>query len=338
MSVDSATLNGAPVPSGGSQASSSDRLLIFLRRVGPIWIAVVLLYIVAGIKEPAMFQTSQLFNILQVAAFLGTIAIGQTIALLVGGIDLSVAGVVTMTNIVVARLMAGQTDRMLYAVGMCLLLAIGVGLANGLVVTKLRVTPLIVTLATNSILFGAALVYTSGAPSGSVARPFAKIGQGHIGQFPVSALVWIGLALLMAFILTRTTFGRRLYAVGANPKASRLMGIASDRMLISAYVLSSLMACAGGLLITAYIGLPSLGIGNQFMLTSIAAAVVGGTMLTGGVGSVIGTAGGALFIQVLNSFTNMLTDSTGVQYIIQGIIIAFGVMLYPILSGRRGRG
>lgn len=321
----------------GSYASASTRLGIFLRRVGPIWGAVVLLYIVAGIKEPAMLQTSQLFNILQVAAFLGCIAIGQTIALLVGGIDLSVAGVVTMTNIVVARLMAGQSDQMAQAVAACVLLAIAVGLINGLVVTKLGVTPLIVTLATNSILFGAALVYTSGAPSGSVARPFARLGQGHIGEFPVSTIVWIVLTLLMAFILTQSTFGRRLYAVGANPKAARLMGVAADRTIISAYILCSLMACAGGLLITAYVGLPSLGIGNQFMLTSIAAAVVGGTMLTGGVGSIVGAAGGALFIQVLNSFTNMLTDSTGVQFIIQGIIIALGVMLYPALSGRRGR-
>ncbi|MEZ4500585.1 MAG: ABC transporter permease [Thermomicrobiales bacterium] len=321
----------------GSYATAGDRLSIFLRRVGPIWSAVLVLYVVAGIKEPAMLQTSQLFNILQVAAFLGCIAIGQTIALLVGGIDLSVAGVVTLTNIVVARLMAGSSDRIVQAVGACLILAIVVGLINGFVITKLGITPLIVTLATNSILFGAALVYTHGAPSGSVAEPFAQLGQGHISRFPVSTLVWIGLTCLMAFVLTQTVFGRRLYAVGANPNAARLMGVPTDRTITSAYVLCSLMACAGGLLITAYIGLPSLGIGNQFMLTSIAAAVVGGTMLTGGVGSVIGAAGGALFIQVLNSFTNMLTDSTGVQFIIQGIIIALGVMLYPALSGRSGR-
>jgi ribose transport system permease protein len=324
-------------PPAGDQPTTSAKALYVLRRVGPIWIAVILLYIVAGVKEPAMFKTSQMLNILQVAAFLGTVAIGQTIALLVGGIDLSVAGVVTMTNIVTARLMAGQTDRILYAVAASILLALLVGFVNGLVITKINVTPLIVTLAMNSILFGAALVYTSGAPSGSIARPFAEIGQGHVGSFPVSTILWLALTAVMAFILSRTTFGRRLYAVGANPRAAHLMGVAADRTIISAYMLSSLMACAAGLLITSYVGLPSLGIGNQYMLTSIAAAVVGGAMLTGGVGSVIGTAGGALFIQVLNSFTNILTGSTGVQYIIQGIIIAFGVMLYPFLSGRRGR-
>lgn len=313
------------------------RSAALLRRVGPVWIAVALLYAVSSVVSPAMFKTSQVLNILQVTAFLGTVALGQTIALLVGGIDLSVAGVVTLTNIVVASVMAGQTGRMLPAVAVCLLLAAGVGLINGLLVTFVRVTPLIVTLATNSILYGTALVYTQGAPHGSVSSTFAELGQGHLLGFPVSTLCWLLLALATAWLLRKTTYGRHLYALGANPRAARLMGVRLGPMLVSAYVLSSLLAAAGGLLITAYIGLPSLGIGDQFLLTSIAAPVVGGTMLTGGVGGVIGTVGGAVFITELNSFTTILRVSTGVQYILQGIIIALGVMLYPVVSGRRGR-
>jgi ribose/xylose/arabinose/galactoside ABC-type transport system permease subunit len=312
--------------------------LYVVQRIGPVWIAVVLLYVVSGLISPAMFKGSQVLNILQVSAFLGTVALGQTVALLVGGIDLSVAGVVTLTNIVVASVMAGETSRMPLAIAVCAALATGVGLINGLLVAVVRITPLIVTLATNSILFGAALVYTKGAPHGSVSSTFATLGQGHLAGFPVSTICWIVVAVVTAWLLRGTSFGRKLYAVGANPRAARVMGVRVGPMLISAYVMSSLLAAVGGLLLTAYIGLPSLGIGDQFLLTSIAAPVVGGTMLTGGVGSILGTVGGTLFMTELNSFTTIIKVSTGGQYILQGIIIAVGVMLYPIVSGRRGRG
>jgi ribose transport system permease protein len=171
-------------------------------------------------------------------------------------------------------------------------------------------------------------VYTGGAPRGSAAPNFTPFGQDYFLGIPVSALVWLALALLVAFITRKTVYGRQLYAVGANARAARLMGVKVERITISAYVLSSLMACAGGLLITAYIGLPSLGIGEQFLLTSVAAAVVGGTSLTGGRGSVIGTIGGALFITELNSVTNVLRVSNGVQFILQGVIIALSVLAY----------
>lgn len=304
---------------------------------GAVWLAVLLLYAIAGIASPAMLQGSQVLNVLQVAAFLGTVALGQTVVLLVGGIDLSVAGVVTLVNIAAAGAMDGRPERVLPAVALSLGLAAGVGLVNGLLVAAAGVTPLIVTLATNSILFGAALVSTGGAPRGSVAPGFAQLGQGHLFGFPASALCWLALAVALVWLLRRTVYGRRLYAVGANPRAAALMGVAVGRHLVSAYVLSSLLAACGGLLITAYVGLPSLGIGNQFLLSSVAAAVVGGTLLTGGVGGVGGTVGGALFITMLTSFTNILRVSTGTQFVLQGIIIAAAVVLYPIVGGRSGR-
>ncbi len=145
-------------------------------------------------------------------------------------------------------------------------------------------------------------------------------GQGHIGGFPASGLSWIIVALIVAYVLTRTVFGRWVYAGGANPVAVELMGVPMQPVLLGAYTLSSLMAALGGLLITAYIGNPSLGIGDQFLLTSAAAAVVGGTALTGGIGSIISTVGGALLIMEANSFTNIAHMSTGTQYIAQGVV------------------
>jgi ribose/xylose/arabinose/galactoside ABC-type transport system permease subunit len=309
------------------------RSVALLRR-SPVWIAVVLLYIVAAAISPAMLKPEQILNILQVTAFLGLVATGQTLALLTGGIDLSVAGVVTMTNIVATSVMLGQNGRIAAAVVCCLGLGILVGLVNGVLIAVLRVAPIIATLAMNSILFGSALVFTGGAPHGAAASAFDVIGQGSAFGFPASAICWLAVALGVAFVMRRTTFGRWVYAVGANETAARLMGVPTRAVLVATYALSAGLAVLGGLLITAYVGNPSLGIGNQFLLTSVVAVVVGGTALTGGVGSVTATIAGALFVTELTSFTNIAQVSTGAQYVIQGVLIALSVVTYRTIGAR----
>jgi ribose transport system permease protein len=310
-------------------------LRTMVQRVGAVWFVVVLLYLVSGLVSPGMFRMSQILNILQVSAFLGVVATGQTLALLAGGIDLSVAGVVTMANIVATSLMAGKDANTWYAIVICLLFAALVGLINGLVITFIRVAPLIATLGMNSILFGAALVYTNGAPHGGISPGFTVFGQGHIMAFPVSTVCWLVIALLITWVTRKTVFGRQLYAVGANRTAAWMMGIPAARIVISAYILSSVMSVLGGLLITSYIGSPSLGIGDQFLLTSIAATIVGGTALTGGIGSIVGTIGGTIFVTELNSFTNIVRVSTGTQFVLQGAVIALSVLLYRFIGASR---
>ena len=304
--------------------------------IGAVWLAVVGLYVIAGVVSPAMFQWSQILNILQVAAFLGVIAIGQTLALLTGGIDLSQSSVVTLTNIVATSLMLGQAENIPLAVSATLVLVAFVGLVNGLLVTVFAITPLIATLAMNSVLFGAALVYTGGAPRGSAAPAFQVLGTSSIAGIPTPTLVWLALAALMSIATRRTVFGRWLYATGANPRAAALIGVPTERVVVAAYVLSALFAGIGGLLITAYVGSASLGIGNQFLLTSVAAVVVGGAALTGGVGSVLATVGGAIFITELASFTTIVRASTGVQFVIQGTVIVLSVLAYRALASARG--
>lgn len=304
-------------------------------RISPIWFAVILFYVLAGIVSPAMLSTGQVLNVLQVAALLGLVATGQVIALLVGGIDLSVGGVVTLTNIVATSIMLGQDSSIPLAIAVCLLLGILVGALNGFMVAVLKVAPLITTLAMNSILFGAALVYTGGATRGTAAPAFKIVGQGTLLGIPLSALAWLAVALAVAVMLRRTIFGRWIYAVGANSEAAALMGVPVKRTLIGAYVMCSVMAVLGGLLITSYIGNPSLGIGEQFLLNSVAAVVVGGAALTGGVGSAVATIGGALFMTVLVSFTNIARVSTGTQYIVQGALIILSVMVYRALAEKR---
>jgi len=304
-----------------------------LRALGAVWIAVALLYVVSGLISPSMFQVGQVLNILQVAAFLGVVALGQVIVILTGGIDLSQAGAITLTNIVATSLMLGQPENIAVAIVVCLGLAVLVGLLNGILVVVIGITPLVATLGMNSILFGTALVYTGGAPRGEAAEAFEVIGTGRVLGIPAPTLIWLSLAAALFVLTRRTVFGRWLYATGANPVAARLMGVPVDRMTVGAFILSAVMAAVGGLLLTAYIGSPSLGIGNQFLLTSVAAVVVGGAALTGGVGGILATVGGAIFITELNSFTNIVRVTTGTQFVLQGAIIILSVIVYRRLSG-----
>lgn len=318
-----------------SRRRFGDSLIGLINRIGAVWVAVIGLYVVSGAISPAMFQIGQVLNILQVAAFLGVIACGQTLVLLAGGIDLSQAGVVTLVNIVSAEIMGGHAANIPAAVAACMLLAFVVGLVNAFSVTRLGVTPLIATLGMNAILYGGALVYTGGAPHGGIAPAFAGIGAGTVFGLPSATLIWLALSFAVAWITRATAFGRALYAAGANPVAAHIVGIPVERTIGLAYVGASLLAGAGGLLITSYIGAPSLGIGEQFTLTSVAAVVIGGTSLSGGIGSVVATIGGAIFVTELASFTTIARISTGMQYVAQGALIALSVLAYRAVSRTR---
>jgi ribose/xylose/arabinose/galactoside ABC-type transport system permease subunit len=295
-------------------------------KVPGIWLAVVAIFAVSGVVSPATFSPSHMFSIFQVAPFLGIVAIGQTMVILTGGIDLSVSGVIMATNILACTIMNGSSDRIASALVAVVAMGVVVGLLNGLFVSRLRMIPLVATLAMNSILFGGSLLFTGGIPKGSVPAGFAQIGQGSVMGLPISMLLWFLMIAVGKIVADRTSLGRSIYAIGANIRSAYAAGINTRRATISAYVLSSVSATISGLVITAYINLPSFGIGDPYAINSIAAVVVGGTLLTGGVGSVLSTAAGALFMVQLTSFTNMLNMSTGSQFVIQGVIIAIGVL------------
>lgn len=308
---------------------------IRLSGVAGIWWATLGLFVLEFAIEPATLSINHIADVLQVTSFLGLIAIGQTLVILAGGIDLSVSGVITLSNIVAARVMQGDPTRIGPAVAVCLVLGLLVGCVNGLLVTKARINPLIATLSMQAVLFGAALIYTGGIPSGGIAPEFGYVGQGRFFGVPVAAILWIVLTLVFMVITRRTTYGRALYAVGANPRAAHLTGVPVDRILVSTYVLSGLMAAAAGLVITAYVGLSSLGIGDPYLLVSIAAVAVGGTALTGGVGGIALSAGGALFMTELGSITNVLQVGSGTQLFIQGAAILIGTAVYSFVQRRR---
>jgi ribose/xylose/arabinose/galactoside ABC-type transport system permease subunit len=291
-----------------------------------IWIGLLILFAVSVILQPGMFSVGHIANLLQIAAFLGVVALGQTCVILTGGIDLSVSGLIMMTNILACYLINGNPANIPITLAVCVLAGLGAGCLNGFLITKLKVIPLICTLAIDQVLYGLALIFTTGVPKGSVGEAFSVVSTGRLFSLvPLSFLIWLGITLFFAGVLKKTAFGRRLYAVGANSKAAWAAGIRTDRVILGAYIVSALTAVATGLLISAYVNIPSFGVGAPYALNSVAAVVVGGALLTGGAGSVISTAAGVLFIKQLDSLTNVMNVSTGGQYLIQAIIIIAGV-------------
>jgi ribose/xylose/arabinose/galactoside ABC-type transport system permease subunit len=306
---------------------------LMLGRFSRAWAATVVLFVIAGVASPGTFSMSHVEAVLEVTSFLGVTVVGQTLVMMTAGIDLSNAGVITLANLVAAGVMNGRSAMLFPGIALVLVLGGCIGLVNGLFVTKLRVSPLITTLAMYTLLVGAGLLYTNGAPRGAIPSSLTVIGEGHIAGIPVSAMIWVGIVIVGVLLTKRTVFGRRLSAVGANPRAARLAGVSVDRVIMMAYVLSGIAAAIAGLLLSGFTALPSLGIGDPYQLTSVAAVVIGGTALTGGTGS-------ALFVTELLSLTTTLNVSTGGQYLMEGVIIiastAFNSGGRIRVAGRRG--
>lgn len=292
-----------------------------------VYLALLLLLIVAGIISPSIYTAQSIFLNLRQASQLGIVAIGQTVVMLVGGLDLSVTGVIVLTSVIIADVSDGQNSM----IGLAILIALGVGtiigLVNGLLITKRNVPPFVATLGTLVLIRGAQLAYTKGIPSGQVPGGLSLLGA-PVGVMPVSFLLWVGLSLLIAFVLLRTPYGRRIFAVGSNRITAHLSGVAVDRVLISVYLLCSLLAVLAGIVLSGYVGYVDRYLGRGFDLDSITAAVVGGTTFAGGKGSLLGTAAGVLLVQFLSSLMLQLGLDVQVQLVVKGLVVIAAVALY----------
>lgn len=289
----------------------------------------VILVLITGAIEPNYLSSSGMRNTVLLAAPLGIMAAGQTILMLTAGIDLSVAMIATA-----AAYVAGNQSPNGAAIAIVLGLAVGVaaGTANGIGVGVFRVNPLIMTLAMAAILLGlfTALSFTVLQGSTTVA-PFIKtIGGGSFfgNLIPWNAVVWAAVAVIVIVGLRRTGLGRMLYAVGDNPVAVRLAGVRTWQVLIAAYMLAGFFAALAGILLAGRTGAVDLQLANNFLLPSVAAAVIGGTSIFGGVGTYSGTILGALILSVLNSMLTFLDAGQAVQQIIYGAIVLALAWLY----------
>ncbi|MBF8191294.1 ABC transporter permease [Nonomuraea sp. K274] len=274
----------------------------------------------------------------QRSAALGIVAVGQTLAILAGSLDLSVAYLISLTSLVAAEVMAGQDSGIVPAVAAVAAVSILVGLVNGLVITKLRVHAFIATLGVSLIIKGV-VDHLYDGPAGRVPETFQHLGYDRIGPVPVSALLWAAVALTAWFLLSRTRYGYRVYAVGGSPEVARLSGVRTDRVVIVTHVLCSLCAGIAGLLLASRLGAgaPTVGTDGGYDLESIAAVVLGGTALAGGRGGIAGTVGGVLLLAVLDSVFNQLEVNSFVKDVVRGVVIVAAVAAYARRTGMLGR-
>ena len=292
-----------------------------------VYLALALLMIVAALVSPTIYSAQSIFLNLRQASQLGIVAMGQTLVMLVGGLDLSVTGVIVLTSVIIADVGEGQNS--LIVPGVLIALAVGalIGLGNGLLITKRNVPPFVATLGMLVLIRGGQLAYTKGIPSGQVPTGLSVLGA-PVGVIPVSFLRWVGLSLLLGFILLRTPYGRRIFAVGSNRVTAYLSGVRVDRVLISVYLLCSLLAVLAGVVLSGYVGYVDRYLGRGFDLDSITAAVVGGTSFAGGKGTLLGTAAGVLLVQLLSSLMLQLGLDVQVQLIVKGLVVIGAVALY----------
>ncbi|MFN2199249.1 MAG: ABC transporter permease [Anaerolineales bacterium] len=309
-------------------------------RIPPVY-AILAVVFVVGILLDMVFGRGQmtsptiLANILVRSVALGIVAIGQTFVMIGASIDLSVAYTISVTAVMSSFLMQGDPARVPMTILAVFLIGAVIGLANGLVITKLRVNAFIATLGTGLILKGLLNASFSNF-TGSVPASFQTFGYGQLGPIPISIIILVVVAIIGGLILARTKYGAHLYGVGGNTEVARLSGLRTDRVIITAHVICSMTAVLTGLFVVSRLrsGAPWVGPDGLYDLESIAAVVVGGTALSGGRGGVAGTIAGVIIFGVLDTLFNQLGVDTFLKQVLRGAIIILAVASYTIRSRR----
>jgi len=309
---------------------------------GPLFIAVsraaglVLLVLALTLLSPHFLSWQNLINVLRQASIQFLLAAGLTLCVVAGGIDLSVGAVLGLSACVAAAVIVDGSPWL----GVLAALAVGVacGLVNGVIVAYVRIPAFIATYGMLWIAHGLAYVFMKGEVIHGFPPAFRFIGAGYVGPVPTPILVMLGVLGLLHVILHRTRLGRAIYAIGGNPVAARLSGMPVRRHLVTVYALSGLLAGFAGLVVIARINAADSGIGEDLLLASIAAVVLGGTSLFGGQGSVVGTAVGSVILALVLNGMNLLDVKTFWQAFVLGSILIVSVLADQLATGRLGHG
>jgi ribose transport system permease protein len=300
-------------------------LLALLRQYG-IFIGFLLIAGTLSLLSPAFLTLRNLLNIVQQTSIYGIMAVGMTFVILTAGIDLSVGSILALAGVFCASF-EHRGWPLWQVVGATLVIGSGAGLVNGLMITKGRITPFVVTLGMMSVARGLAHIYTGGQPISGFGSAFRFLGSGSVLGIPVPVVIFLATVLLAAGVLRHMRLGRYVYALGGNEEAARLSGIAVDYYKTAAYVISGLTCGISAAVLTARLNAGESIAGQGAELDVIAAVVIGGTSLMGGRGGVLGTLLGALLIGTINNGMNLLSISSYNQLVVKGVIIVVAVLL-----------
>lgn len=275
----------------------------------------------------AFWTTGNIANVLTAVVVLGLVSVGQNVVVLTGGIDLAVGSTATLTGLLTAIFIDGYPIRVVPVILAVLVIGALIGVAHGLLVARVKLPPFVVTLATFFVLQGVAFMITS-SPTGQVTKNLSDFAIERTGPFPHALLVLIVAVTVVGFLLYRTRFGRNVYAVGGDVEAARSNGVPVSSTLVGAYVVCGVLAAAAGIMLAARatIGSPTAGQGLE--LSAIAAVVIGGSSLTGGRGTLLGTVGGVLLFALIETSFTLLQIEATLNDLIRGFVIIAAAAIF----------
>lgn len=302
---------------------------------GPPWArrwpavaAAAVAFVLLAVVVPGFYSVTNLDNVGQLVATLGAVAVGQLLVMLAGGIDLSVGATTGITLVAIATVSGGSDDRLPLAIAVCVAIGIAIGLINAALVVLRRVPPFVATLGTMILIQGVVTAWSGGALQGDVPSALRKVSTVNVGPVSLALAIFVALAVATAWLLTRSSFGRRLYAVGLNDRASGYAGIRVGAVRAATYVLSALAAVVAGLLLAGYVGYVDQYAGQDLHLQSIAAAVVGGVSLLGGRGTVVGAVLGAALMTIVLDVGLLEGLSGQTQSLLTGAVLLVAAFIY----------
>jgi ribose transport system permease protein len=315
------------------EQSKGNAAVEWLKGQYALFILIVLL-IIAALSSPAFLTGTNITNLLLQMSIIGVVVMAELIVVLTGGIDISVGSVLGLAAVLCAGLFGGFS--VWFALLVALVVGGAIGLVNGWLVSFRGLEPFIVTLGMLALARGLVYAYSEGIPiTPQASDTFAQIGQTTVLGIPVLTLIWIAIVLIVAFLLRRTVWGRRVYAIGSNKEAARSSGIPVRSTLWSVYILGGLLVGLGGWMFVCRFGSATALAGNLMELEAIAAVVIGGAALSGGKGTVFGAVVGTIIFQVIANLLSLLNVSTFLQDAFRGALILVAVTLATVQFARK---
>lgn len=305
----------------------------FKSTAGMVLIVTILVGLVVHFMTGNFYTAYNISTLTRAAAFIIIVGFGQTIVLLTGGIDLSVAAVGSVCSMISAELMVNRGVDPYLSIIIACLLGLAFGAVNGLLIAYLKITPFIVTLATGEIYKGIVYVITKGMPITGVPKAASDLANGVIGGFlPNIVIIMAVICIVLTIMLKKTTFGRHIFAIGGNRNCAKIVGIKTERVELMVYCLSGLLAAVAGVLMTCKLASFQASIGQNWVMPSVTATVLGGTSMTGGIGGVVGTVIGGLLSGVISTSITLLRVSSYWETIVTGGVVIIAVVM-DVLKG-----
>ena len=280
-----------------------------------------------AVATPNFLTPYNLAIVMRQVSFIGIVAAGQTLVLLLGGIDLSVGAIAGLSAILGAMLMSAGGVDPFAAMAIAVAMGFAFGLVNGVLIAYLKLNAFIVTLATGEVYAGTILVLTRGYSITDIPKSFGVLGQGSIGPVPISVIFLFVVFAILIFVARGTPFGRSIFAIGGNRIAARFVGLRVERIEMMVYALSGMFAALAGMLFVSRMGAGQPTIGSSWLMPSITAAIIGGTSLSGGVGTLLGTLLGATFMGVLANGIVLINVSSYWERVIIGLFVIIAVLV-----------